>query len=401
MMTHATGREKFVAVLRQIGAAAAVALVVTSAAPAADPPRVRLGKPVEVVVAGVDVDAVAALADNESVVLVGGKPRGPADGELATEDAPPAGAIVNLKTQTVRLFTNEHTARIKGVAAAADGLRIFTVCSDKDPFVRVWGVEAGKPVGPLPLPQLENYYSTHEVACVPGSRKIAVGFRDRVAFIDPDGRERQQDLTAEEFTDDTPRQLSFSPDGDFLACCNFRKKVVVWDIRIGKVVCSVSLLPDGEDHRDWSFTNLAFTRDGTRLIASRSGNADEVPNGTAEDKVAPERRGLFVIDIKKQQIAPLSMGHQIHTFAFALHPSGDWIATVGPSRPDGLARKDATEQVGELRVYHLPTRSLAHRVQFDDEFFPSKVLFTPNGKRMVAVDVEGKVRSWDFATAGK
>jgi hypothetical protein len=142
--------KKYGATLVQLYVLAMVTLIGTRAAFTQEPARVRLVNPVKVTVEGVEVDAVALLPDNESVVVVGGKPRGAGEDDRATKDAPPAGAILNLKTKAVRPFTNGHIARIKSVAVSADGSRIFTVCSDKDPFVRVWNVKAGKSLDPIP-----------------------------------------------------------------------------------------------------------------------------------------------------------------------------------------------------------------------------------------------------------
>ncbi len=388
---------------RHPAAVAALLAALVAAAPAPAPPtRVRLTNPVKITLEGVVIDAVAMLADNESIVVVGGKPHDPDDKDRSYEEVPPAGAIVNFRTKAVRAFTNGHKARIKGVSVSADGSRIVTVCSHLDPSVRVWNVKTAAPLPSLSLPQLEDSYAMYAVACLPGGSKVAVNDKGCIALLDTAGRDRRRDLKGEALEeDDTPDQLAVSPDGRFLACEVYRQKVVVWDIRSGKAIRKADLLPAGEDAKDWSLWHLAFTRDGKALLACLSGKEDDFRKGIEVKGAAAERRGMLLIDIASGKITPLNISHQIGTFGFALHSSGEWLATVGPSRPDKPPKGFNSGQIGELRIYHYTTRALSLRMQFDDGFFPSKVRFTPDGRKLVAVDVTGKLRAWDFTPPKK
>lgn len=394
--------KQFIAALVSVAALAALALLSGGdPAPAQVPTRVRLMNPVEITINNVHVDALAILPDNETVVVVGGKPPGPAEKNFVTEDADPAGVIVNLRTKVVRSFTNGHTARIKSVAVAGDGSRIFTVCSNKDPFVRVWDVKTSKPLAPIRLPQKEDdFVGTYEVASCASSRQLVVNLRWCLMVLDPD----QPDQGKRWYPYPEPEcNLVLSPNGKLFAYSTIAGQVVIKDLTDLETVYAPSLLPLGGDYRDWSLYELAFSQDGTQLIAvrSRHGDEGEVPQGTAEEKVPPQQRGLFLIDVGKKHVIPLGLGHQIYTLASAFHPSGDWIATVGTSRPDKRGQKDASDRVGELRIHHFRSRSTSVRVQFYDEFFPHRVRFTPDGKKIVAVDYEGKVKSWDFTIAGE
>ena len=49
------------------------------------------------------------------------------------------------------------------------------------------------------------------------------------------------------------------------------------------------------------------------------------------------------------------------------------------------------------RIWHYASRTLIHKVQFADGYFPMWIGFTPDGKKLVAVERLGKVRAWDFA----
>jgi len=358
-----------------------------------------LDNPVTVSLPGLQPNAFALLPDNETAVVVGGKPRDPNDREAPYVDSPPAGALVNLRTKEVRPFTNGHSVRIRDVACSANGSHIFTDSFGKDHFVRVWDVKAGKSLDPFPLPVEENA-SYHEIVTFPGSGKVAVATGDFVTVLGPTRDDKRFDLTDESFSHDWPWELAVSSDDKLLACGTGKERGIIWDVKSRKVVYATSLLPEGADYHDWSIHQLGFLKSGTQLIVARSGKADEVPEGKAEEGVAAEERGLFLIDVGKKRVTPLGMGHQIRTTSFALHPSEDWIVTTGLSRPDKPGQKDAPKRVSELRIYRFSTRSLVLRVQFGDDFMPSCPKFTSDGKKLVAIDgdieEEGKVRSWDF-----
>jgi WD40 repeat protein len=360
--------------------------------------RVRLDNRVEIMIPEIEVAAAAVLADNDSVVVAGGKDPDPAAESLTAAAA--AGAIVNLKTKVIRRFTNGHTTRIERIAVATDISRIVSASTNPKDGVRLWDVKTDKALTPInPAPGADEPPLGHKVALFHRSLKVAVPLDDRVRIIDPTGREEPADLETEYLSGTWPHDLTISPDDKVLACATGSLQISIWDVGARKVIYVPSLLPEGENARDWSIWGLCFTKSGTQLIAARSGKEPDVPKGTPEEKVPAEKRGLFLIDVPKQKTTPLGIGAQIHTLHFALHPSEEWIATVGGAYPDKPVPNLPDAFVGELRVYHYPTRTLAHKVQFehgDDGFYPMWVGFTPDGKKVVAVSGKGKVMAWDF-----
>jgi WD40 repeat protein len=383
--------------------ASVVAVMVAPAAGVAEPKagfQVRLDNSVEIAIPEIGVAAAAVLADNESVVVVGGKDPDPAAESLTAAAA--AGAIVNLKTKAVRRFTNGHTTRIEEIAVAADGSRIVSAGSNPKDKIRVWDTKAGKALTPIdPVPGADESELDFKIATFHRSQKVAVTLKDRVRIIDPTGREEPVDLETEYLSGTFPGMLAISPDDKLLACATGSNQVIIWDVGAKKVLYVPSLLPEGENDRDWLMHGLHFLKSGTQLLAARSGKEPDVPKGTPEEKVPAEKRGLFLIDVPKQKITPLGMGAPIYTLHFAVHPSEEWIATVGGAYPDKPVPNLPNLFVGELRVYHYPTRTLAHKVQFEDKgdgegFYPMWVGFTPDGKKLVAVEGKGKVMAWDF-----
>jgi WD40 repeat protein len=374
-------------------------------APAGEKPAIRLTNPVEVEVAirDIAVNDAALMADNESIVLVGS--RGFGEDGLPQDDSPPAGAIVNLRTRAVREFTNGHKARIQSVAASSDGTRIVTGSTAADGRIRIWDVKAGKSLDPInasPLADEKVHY--FHVAPFHHRPVVAVTLKDRIGLFDLTGREERVDLTADYLGRGSPDDPAVSSDDMYLACSTFPNlQIVIWDVGAKKVLFAAALLPVGLAAQDYSkaiFTvrGLCFVKSGEQLIALRSGGGPEVPKDTPEEKIPAEKRALFLIDVPKQKTTPLGIGHQIGTLHFALHPTDEWIATVGASRPDKPVPGNLPDPaVGELRVWHYPTRKLVHKIQFDFEGFrPTWVGFTPDGKKLVAADAKGKVMAWDF-----
>jgi WD40 repeat protein len=373
-------------------AAAAAAGRPYPAAAAPLPPGARLLNPAEVTVKDLRLYHAALLADNDSVAVVGTTDLR----ELADpETAPPGGAIVNLKTKSVRRFTNGHRAGIWRVACTGDGSRLVTGSSAKDKILGVWDVQAGKPLDPVDLSAFD-VSGTLAVACGGRGRQVAVELGDRVAVFDLARPGARVDLTAEFFSGNNgPGDPALSPDGRYAACTTTRKEVVVWDVAARRVVCAPALLPEGVDRSNCQLHPLCFTKSGRGLIVCRqTGGREEVPKGKAEKEVPAERRALQLIDPANGRITPLGMGHELGTRSFALHPSEEWVATVGQSRP----KREGEGGVEELRVYHYPSRTLALRLQFDD-FHPIWVGFTRDGKRLVAVSHFGQIKCWDFSPA--
>lgn len=361
--------------------------------------RLRLVNPIDIALPEVVINDLALLSDNESLVVVGGKPRGTKEEEMDFDNYPAAGGIVNLRTKSVVPFTNGHSTRILSVARSADGLRVYTTNTKDDPVVRIWDVKAAKSITPVPVPKDDDDpVRTFDIAAFHRDQRLAITLNWWVTLVDPIGGVDKEDLKAgNALFDGSPRKLAISADDKYLACSTYRSEVVVWDVKTRKVLYNPNLVPLGAKGRESSIHTLGFTRDGKRLLVARSVRTDEVPKGTPEEMVQADKRGMYMVDFENKEVIPLGMGHQCRTLSFALHPTQDWIVTVGGSRPD----KGKLLMTGELRVYQLSTRTLALRLQFADDFSPFKVKFTSDGKRLIAVQSGadgpgGKVRVWDF-----
>jgi WD40 repeat protein len=374
------------------GAAIAAALMADTianparSAPAGQPPF-RPGGLVKV--ADLSVEAAAAL-DDSAVVVVGSR--------LGPEEAQPIGlpangALIDLTKKTILPFTNGHTFCINSVAAGRGG--IVTAGTSKEPFVRVWDRKAGKTVAATEIEKPDGlaYYA---VGCFNRSNKVAVAAGRRVLIFDPARPDDRAELACPL---DLPAGLSnpilIDPADSQLACSTAKTDVVLWQLATAttKVYSALPRSADPEDNT-WLIGSVRFGAGGS-LFASRWRSEDEVAEKTAEADVSADRRGVIRIDLNSGRVEPLGLGQTISTLSCAVDPSGIWLATAGSSRPD-RPRPDGQVVVGELRVYHLPSRALTYREQVDG--LPLIwVDFTPGGKRLVSASRDGVIRWWELS----
>ena len=332
-----------------------LACAVHSAAPS-DKPAVKLGEPIEVSVDEMAAAHAVLLGDSESIAIVGTTNL---RDDAYPEKSPPSGAIVNLRTKKVQRFTNGHTTGIYNVVGTADGSRIVTAGAFHEGLIRVWDFKAGKQADPIRIPPVDDTSNMLDIGRFHRSNRIAAALPDRVSIFDLAGREERLDLTADYLSNSYPNMPTVSPDDKSLACHTHYSQVLVWDIGTKKVLFAASLLPVGAERYDWSISDTAFLKSGTQLIVARGSAApgnEEVPKDTAETKVPAEKRGLWLIDVAKQKTIPLGMGHTRRIQSMALHPSDEWIATIGDSWAD--KPKIAGESHGELRIWGSSVKSV-------------------------------------------
>jgi hypothetical protein len=357
------------------------------------PPKVSLSSPVEILAPNVYIDCVALVPDNESLIVGGSSDLRVPTTDADLESAPAGGAIVNLKTKSLESFTNGHRARILSVGALFDGSAIVSTSTKRDPNLRILELKTRKSFEPIALAKADMHWG-NTVSCYSRARKFAFIGKKSISIFDLADKEARVDIDAA-WLDGFPEEPIISHDDRYLACRTPKGTVVVWDLNEKKVAYSASLVPDGSDHMNWMVDAMAFRESGKQLVFVRDGNDKVAPN------VLAANRGLFAIDIAKKQLTRLEIGQLFRTpLSIAVSPGGEWLATVGHGQPDKPDKDNPQRLVAELRVYHFPTRTLATKVQFDpEEFFPTWVGFTPDGKKVLAVQKgqTGRIRAWDFS----
>ena len=324
---------------------------------------------------------------DETAVLVVGTKDGPEEADPDKLD--PNGAIVDLVKKTSEPFSNGHKARIGHVSISKG--RVATASNDRDPVLRIWNLKTAKTVAEVEIDKPDPPVR-YAVGWFHKSDRIAVAAEKQVALFDPAQPNERIEFTIPPMTARWTKKLVVSPDDAWMACTADYDQVVFWDVKTRKGT-TVSLIPDKVDDPDrWISDGVAFGPKGT-LIAWRTRGSDEVPEKTNEADVSADLRGVVQIELPTGKLVPLGMGHTVYTFHCAFDPTGTWLATVGRSRPDE-PRPDGIDVVGELRVYHLPSKELAYREQLGD-CVPTWVTFAPSGKRVVCGTYDGVVRWWD------
>ena len=359
-------------------------------------PPLRLVQAGEVKVTGLLKEG-AAVIDEDTVVLVGTKWNGGEDDlDRAFQADEPNGAIVDLSKKTSRPFTNGHTNSIHGVSAARG--RVATVSNHREAVLRVWDVKAEKTVAAVEIEKPDDQrFSGYGVAWFHKSDRVAIAADEQVIVLDPARPDDRLMLRLPAGTRVSLDGPAVSPDDAWVACTAIFHQddtancagLVFWDVAKRKET-AISLLPKGlEDPRQWRTHSVAFGPTGTLFVCH--GGFLEMPK--AEADVPADRWGVARVELPGGRVTPLRMGRLGGPSGCAIDPTGTWLAAADSGKRD-KPRADGDNTVGELRVYHLPSGSLAFREQV--EGLPlSWVAFTPSGKRVVAAHSGGAVRWWD------
>jgi WD40 repeat protein len=339
----------------------------------------------------------AALADDDTVVMVGSTP-GPE--EAALDKLGPCGAIVDLKAKRSTPFTNGHTAGIRCVSVSNG--RVATTSSFQDPVLRIWDLKAAKTVQEItidnPGPDSQDYYYAtwfHK------TDRLAVSVPDRLLVFDP---ARPDDRTEFKLPDGGEASLhkpAVSVDDSQIAsaglvwpngsnCPVDRSGLVCWDVATRKATY-LSLIPENAPDKEHWYACDTFFHPTGELFAWRY--CPEIPRKATLDEVPADRRSVVRVDLRERKVTPL--GFEPNELAHcAMDPSGKWLATVGPSRVV-VPRPDSTTVLSELRVYHLPSKMMVFREQFDSARPANWVTFSPSGKRLYVNHGGGTVKWWN------
>lgn len=374
----------------------AAALVVSAPAPPDGP--VTLRNEVAVKADGVVVDAFTLLPDGRAAILVGVKGKLDEENPVPDLSTDPAGAMIDLGKRAASPFVNGHTGPIRDLTRSADGRRVYTIGQGKDAVVRVWDAASGKTTVFADFTEEVKEKHQPSLCVVSGSDRVAVELDKGIAIVGAGGKGRV-DLTHADFDKTAVSNPTTSPDGSVLVCRTVRGKILAWDMKSANLVAEVTVIPEGVDYLNWTLSDVAFLPGTTDLLMCRYTSESDVPEGKDEGKVVAERRAVWAVDLKKKAVRPLGLGHTIHTYRMAVHPGGRWLALVGVSRGEGEF-KDKPGSVGEVRIYDLPTRTLALKRQYAN-FYPMWAEFSGDGRRLACASPEGEVRAWDFVAPVK
>jgi WD40 repeat protein len=324
----------------------------------------------------------------------------PCDQRMALVEGDTTVAIWDLPAvQVTARLTSTQT--VSGVAFSPSGRWLAARGQDK---VWVWDVAAGKLAHEITHPSAGLRFSSE------GSRLATLGRTDRTVRVwDVDTwREVSQ---VSDFDAARPYAVEFSPGGEWLSIFDSQGFTRVWYAATGAKVTRVSSTPAGADA-------LAFSPEGERLAVGTSSGAIEVwETGTWREsaRIAQTARELaFSADGKRLASRGFSGGVQVwelrpgpevvkgdaDRLALAFSPECD-SSPAAPAEQRGCwlaaTQGDRGEKSNRIRVLGVATGAEVAQLGPGDAWLTSLV-FSPEGRRIIAGDDAGTLYTWDVTT---
>ncbi|KAH7905105.1 WD40-repeat-containing domain protein [Hygrophoropsis aurantiaca] len=284
-----------------------------------------------------------------------------------------------------------HTSEVESVAYFRDGKQMVSGSNDKT--VRIWNVESEK----QEEENLEHEIMVRYISISPDERTLAVSGRESDRVVLWNLESRSVVWTKEEEVEGY--RVAFSPGGQLIGATAYND-VVLLDAATGQRIREPFQV--GED-----VYCLAFSRDGTRLVAgSREGNVRVFDVATGKLVLGPVKShtttvssALFTPDGKQiitasydrlirvwdastgQEVGDPMLGHEDTVRQIALSHDGRRLASVG----------GATVRVWDRNTQ----RQLGDSLQAQDNVRYFSVAWSPSGRSIITGTMEGSIHLWD------
>jgi WD40 repeat protein len=294
---------------------------------------------------GIGVGRVAVAADGRLIAVANG------DGTVRAWEWPAVSPI--------RKFV-AHAAAIEGLAVSGRGE--FFVTGSADGTARRWPGSRGEPLV-YAARLLDESKQAWFARVSPDGKTLITGGDDKVLRVRDAVPGGYMSLPGEY---GCAYSAAVSPDGATLVTGHQDGKILVWDLRAGKVVKTL----DKHGTRVWS---LAFSPDGTRLV---SGGGDWDMNSTG---------ALYAWDTATWKVVHEMTEHEDLVFQAVVSPDGKQVASCS---------RDQT-----VRVWDLATGKVQHVLRMHAAGVRT-LAFTRDGKRLYSGGFDGRLQLWD-PVAGK
>jgi WD40 repeat protein len=271
----------------------------------------------------------------------------------------------DVKTGQPIYSLREHSGKVRSVAFSPDGKTLAS--GSDDGTIILWDVKAGKPVSKLLVKYIDPVFTVKipvpvlSVAFSPDGKTLASGDYDKNIIL-WDVKTGQSIYTLSGHSD-IVRILAFSPDGKKLASGSADTTIILWDVETGQ-------LRDQLRGHSNLINSLSFSPDGNTLT---SGSGDG---------------SIILWDMNPRQPISRVLNGYTHggpVLSIAFSPDGKMLASGSVDTTIMLWNVEKSQSIGDQPL-------------FGHTEVVRSVTFSPDGKMLASGSGDGNIILWDVMT---
>lgn len=311
---------------------------------------------------------------------------------------------VRLSGDMTPLLVRGHKAAINTIAVSKNG-KYLAVASD-DRSISIWDYTSRRFVKKIKLDHIPHLIGFNE----DNSLSYQKGLSDVQLIIDNSWLQsyssKEQAVVTGSSHNTAIRDIEFSPDGSSIISSDLNKVVKVWDVA---TMYSKKTYKHGSDAGGvlWTKSGSEFIRfayDSIYIHDAISGNKisiSRIPKfyqtivqvrDMAVDKgnnyavvISRDNHGLYMFHMNSGHFYPIvSTGHKYQILALAIHPDGEYIATLGTEQIEFRKMNDFS-LVGSIKYKAKHNRSLYGEIKLE---------YSPDGK-YIATNIDNRLLVWE------